>query len=246
MAELSREEIMQRDSALLTKRALQIHRGAARAAVLGVNDGLVSTLCIVLAVAAASGSAHSVLLAGLAGLIAGALSMAAGEWISVTSQVELFKGVLSDLKRMVNEDREVLRQQLEDDFKNSGLDQSTAQIASSEIARDDHHLTTEYARNVMGINPEELGSPWTAAFSSFALFTAGSLVALFPWFYSEGTAAIATSIIATSIGGLIVGGYVSRTGGGNIAKGAIRQLFIIVLASAVTYGIGHLFGAVIG
>lgn len=246
MAALTKDEIMQRDSALLAKRAIQIHRGAARAAVLGVNDGLVSTLCIVLAVAAASGSAHAVLIAGLAGLVAGAVSMAAGEWISVTSQVELFKGVLADLRRMVKGDRELLRSQLEDDFKQSGLDAGTAQIAATEIARDDEHLTTEYARNVMGINPQELGSPWIAAFSSFALFTVGSLVALFPWFFIEGKAAIITSIITTSIGGLIVGGYVSRTGGGNIPKGAARQLFIIIMASIATYGIGHLFGVAVG
>lgn len=245
MNDLSRDEIMRRDAAVLNRRAMQIHRGAARAAVLGVNDGLVSTLCIVLAVAAASGSAHSVLIAGLAGLIAGALSMAAGEWISLVSQVDLFKGVLSDLNRMVKEDREVLRKQLENDFSNSGLNASTAQTASTEIARDDHHLTTEYARNVMGINPEELGSPWTAALSSFALFTVGSLVALFPWFFTSGSLAIGMSIVATSIGGLLVGGYVSRTSGSNIFKGSLRQLFIIILASIVTYGVGHLFGSVI-
>ena len=243
MTTLTQDQIIQQDSAILNKRAIQIHRGAARAAVLGVNDGLVSTLCIVLAVAAAQDSAQSVLIAGLAGLIAGAISMAAGEWISVTSQVDLFRGVLDDLKRLVKEDRQLLTSQLEADFKNSGLDNKTAQIAASEIARDDKHLTAEYARNVMGINPDELGSPRTAAFSSFLLFTVGSLVALCPWFITEGTTAIICSLVFTTIGGLVVGGYVSRSSGSDIPKGALRQLFIIVFASVVTYGIGHLFGA---
>ncbi len=236
---------MRADSLLLSKRALQIQRGAARAAVLGVNDGLVSTLCIVLGVAAAAGTQHTVLIAGFAGLVAGAISMAVGEWISVTSQVDLFKGVLDDLRRMVRDDPELLSSQLQEDFENSGLDPKTAHIAVTEIARDEEHMTAEYARNVMGINPDELGSPWTAAFSSFALFTAGSLAALIPWFFSDGLAAIVMSIGFTSIGGLIVGGYVGRTSGASIPRGAIRQLLIIALASAVTYGVGHLFGTVV-
>lgn len=242
---MTESKLQEQDSALLAKRALQIHRGGARAAVLGVNDGLVSTLCIVLAVAAAAGTQKSVLLAGFAGLIAGAISMAAGEWISVRSQVDLFKGVLSDLNRMMANDRDLLTSQLADNFKKSGLDTKTAHVASDEIARDDMHLRNEYARNVMGINPEELGSPWTAAFSSFALFTAGSLVALAPWLFSSGTAAILSSIFTTSIAGLVVGGYVSRSSGSNIAKGSIRQFLIILFAAAVTYGVGHIFGALL-
>ena len=85
-----------------------------------------------------------------------------------------------------------------------------------------------------------------AAFSSFALFTAGALVALCPWFFTEGAAAIVASIIFTSLGGLVVGGYVSRSSGGNVLRGALRQFLIIVFASAVTYGVGHLFGTVVG
>ncbi len=236
---------MRRDSELLSSRAMQIHRGAARAAVLGVNDGLVSTLCIILAVAAADGSTRNVLIAGFAGLIAGAISMAAGEWISVTSQVDLFKGVLSDLRCLVRDDRELLTAQLQNNLRGSGLTDETAKNTAYEIARKDDRLTAEYAKNVMGINPNELGSPWTAALSSFFLFTAGSLISLAPWFVSQGNKAILASIIFTAVGALLVGGYVSRTSGSSIPKGAFRQLAIIILASAVTYGIGHLFGTVI-
>lgn len=240
------EDITRRDSELLAKRAIQIHRGAARAAVLGVNDGLVSTLCIVLAVAAAQDSAKAVVIAGLAGLVAGAISMAAGEWISLKSQVELFKGVLDDLGRMIRDDRELLTKQLNEDFEQSGLDSTTAKSAANEIARDDKHLLTEYARNVMGINPEELGSPWTAAFSSFALFTVGSLVALVPWFVAEGHAAAIASVACTAIASLVVGGYVSTTSGASIMRGALRQLCIVTFAAVVTYGIGHVFGVAVG
>ncbi len=242
---LSKEEQMRRDSVLLNQRARQIHRGAARAAVLGVNDGLVSTLCIVLAVAAAQDSPTAVLIAGFAGLIAGAVSMAAGEWISVTSQVDLFRGVLDDLNRLVKDDRELLLQQIQDDLQESGLTPKTAQKAIAEIARNDDHIADEYARKVMGINPEELGSPWTAALSSFVLFTFGALVAVAPWFFTEGLAAIVCSISFTAVGGLIVGGYVSFSSGSNILRGSLRQLFIIALAAVVTYGVGHLFGTAI-
>lgn len=242
---LSKEEQVLRDSELLNKRALQIHRGAARAAVLGVNDGLVSTLCIILAVAAASRSASAVLIAGLAGLIAGAISMAAGEWISVTSQVDLFGGVLDDLKRLVKEDKELLMQQLQEDFQGTGLDSKTAGIMVEQIADKRHQLGEVYARNVMGINPEELGSPWTAALSSFLLFTAGSVIALCPWFILDGAPAVFMSIGFTALGGLLVGAYVSRSSGTNVVKGSLRQLLIIVLASVVTFGVGHLFGTAI-
>jgi vacuolar iron transporter family protein len=245
MAETSKEERMRRDSELLKRRALQIQRGAARAAVLGVNDGLVSVLCVVLAVAAATQSRTSVLIAGFAALIAGAISMAAGEWISLKSQVDLFTGVLDDLDEMVREDRPLLVSQLKEVYAGNGFDKKTAHQAAQELAEKDSHLSMEYARDVMGINPEELGSPWTAALSSFALFVAGSLAALLPWFFIGGSGAIIASIIMTSLGGILVGGYIAISSGTHVAWGALRQLFIIALASVVTYGVGHLFGVAV-
>jgi VIT1/CCC1 family predicted Fe2+/Mn2+ transporter len=235
-----------KDSALLAKRAAQVQRGGARAAVLGINDGLVSVLCIVLGVAGANASRTAVLLAGFAGLVAGAISMAAGEWISVTSQVELFNGVLSDVKSLVSTDRSLLIDQLEADFVKSGVASKTAAAAAKEISRSDEHLYNEFVSNVIEINPKELGSPWTAAFSSFFLFTAGALAALIPWFFTHGHKAIILSIVLTALGGLLVGGYVARSSGNSISKGALRQLLIIILAAAVTYAVGHLFGTAIG
>src|SRR5690348_2300157 len=109
-----------KDSEVLAKRALQVQRGAARAAVLGVNDGLVSVLCIILAVAGAGAAAHNVLLAGFAGLLAGAVSMAAGEWISVQGQVELFGGILKDIKKLAVEDRPLLIEQVAKSLSDTG------------------------------------------------------------------------------------------------------------------------------
>lgn len=234
-----------RDSELLTKRSLQVQRGAARAAVLGVNDGLVSTLCIVLAVAGAGASQDAVLLAGFAGLIAGAISMAAGEWISVTSQVELFKGILNDLKKLAKRDRILLTDQLADSFGDTGIKKATAVSAAQEVSKKDDMLSTVYASQVMGMNPDELGSPWTAAFSSLLLFSMGALVPLVPWIFNDGQTAIIMSTVFTGIAGLVVGGYVGKTSGGSIAYSAFRQLMIILLAATVTYGIGYVFGVAV-
>lgn len=230
------------DSEILAKRALQVQRGAARAAVLGVNDGLVSVLCIVLAVAGAGAASGSVLLAGFAGLIAGAVSMAAGEWISVKAQVELFSGIIKDIKKLIRDDRELLVEQVGESLSETGHGNKTAATAAKEIAADDSHLTDVYARQVMGFNPDELGSPWVAAGSSFALFTLGALAPLLPWFFAGHTLAVWLSIIFTGIGSLIVGGYIGSSSGKSVVYGALRQLGIVVLASVATYGVGYIFG----
>lgn len=229
-------------SALLAKRALQVQRGAARAAVLGVNDGLVSILCIVLAVAGAGAASGSVLLAGVAGLIAGAVSMAAGEWISVRAQVELFDGILKDIHKLIQVDKPLLIDELADSLAKTGHRDATAEKAAKEVATDHHRLTEAYARQVMGFNPDELGSPWIAAFSSFALFTLGALAPLLPWFFTSGMLAIVLSLVLTGLGSLVVGGYIANSSGKNVMLGALRQLAIVILASVVTYGVGYIFG----
>lgn len=230
-----------KDSEILARRALQVQRGAARASVLGVNDGLVSTLCLVLAVAGAGASNGGVLLAGFAGLIAGAVSMAAGEWVSVRAQVELFEGVIKDVRKLATTDKELLTDQLAARLAASG-NEKTAKASAVELAQDEQHLIDAYIRQVMGFNPDELGSPWVAAASSFILFTLGALAPLAPWVFGGGVFAITLSVLFTAIGGFVVGGYISRSSGNGAAKGGLRQLGIVILASVVTYGIGVLFG----
>lgn len=232
-------------SELLAARATQVQRGGARAAVLGVNDGLVSTLCIVVGVAAAGGDTKAVLLAGFAGVLAGAISMAAGEWISVKAQVELFEGVLTDLKTALKEDRKLLIDTLAHTFAKYGMLKDSAHEAANDIAKNDSHFRTIYAAQVIGVNPDELGSPWAAAGSSFLLFAAGSLAPIAPWALGiGGITGIITAVVLTALGGLFVGAYTARSSGKSIVNGAIRQLLIIVFAAGVTYGIGHLFGVV--
>ena len=229
-------------SQLLAKRALQIQRGAARAAVLGANDGSVSVLCIVLAAYGAGATSGSILLAGFAGLIAGAVSMAAGEWISVRAQVELFEGVIKDVHKLGATDRTELEPQLADNMVKKGQSAHSAKQAAAEVAEHDDDLTRAYAGQVMGFNPQELGSPWRAAISSFVLFTLGALVPLLPWFFGKDQGALWFSICLTALASLIVGGYVATSSGKSVVKGALRQLMIVALASIVTYGIGYIFG----
>ena len=242
MAKNNRE----RDSKILAARAAQVQRGGARAAVLGVNDGLVSTLCIVLGVAAAGADQSAVLLAGFAGLIAGSISMAAGEWISVQAQVELFQGVLRDLKKMIRKDQGLLEEGLLAHFVEDGYSPKTAKTATTELVKDKNKFYVTYAEQVIGVNPDELGSPLVAAVSSFALFTVGALAPLAPWFFIGGDTGMIWSIVLTAIGGLAAGAYVAHTSGKSLWYGAIRQFLIVVFASIVTYGVGVLFGVTVG
>ncbi len=235
-----------KDSEILAARAAQVQQGGARAAVLGVNDGLVSTLCIVLGVAAAGGSQNAVFLAGFAGLVAGAVSMAAGEWVSVQSQVDLFEGVLNDLKKMIKKDEKLLEENLSNHLVEDGYSTKTASSAAAELVKDKQKFFETYSEQVIGVNPDELGSPWVAAISSFLLFTLGALAPLGPWLFIGGTQGIVWSLVLTAIGGLLAGAYVARSSGKSLWYGAIRQFAIVLLASVVTYGVGHLFGVTVG
>lgn len=231
----------------LARRAAQVQRGGARAAVLGVNDGLVSTLCIVIGVAATGADAATVLVAGFAGLLAGAISMAAGEWISVKAQVELFQGVLVDVKQAIKDHRKVLTDNLAKSFESHGIDSKTASHAASDVAADDSKLLSMYSSQVIGVNEDELGSPWTAAISSFLLFTAGAIPPLFPWIIGlHDWPGIGLAIALTGLGSLFVGGYTAHSSGKNMTYGALRQLLIVLFAAVVTYGVGHVFGVATG
>ncbi len=229
----------------LETRITRVVRGAARAAVLGVNDGLVSNVCVILAVAGADASRSSVRLAGFASLIAGALSMAAGEWISVRSQVELFEGILGRLRELVRRDPELILDQLTDRLEAAGIARDTAQRASTELPLDESRFLRFSANTLFGLNPDELGSPMTAAITSLGYFAVGALVPLVPWFLTEGTAAQLASVGLTAAASLAVGAVVGRSSDKPPLPAAARQLAIVVAASAVTYGIGNLFGTAV-
>jgi VIT1/CCC1 family predicted Fe2+/Mn2+ transporter len=236
---------LHRETVELEARISQVVRGAARAAVLGVSDGLVSNVCLILAVAGAEASPSSVRLAGFASLIAGALSMAAGEWISVRSQVELFEGILGRLRGLVRRDPELILDQLTDRLESAGIARDTAQRASTELPLDEPRFLRFCANTLFGLNPDELGSPMTAAVTSLGYFAAGAAVPLIPWFLTDGTAAKLLSVTLTAAASMVVGAVVGRSSDKPPLPTALRQLGIVVAASAVTYGIGKIFGTAV-
>jgi VIT1/CCC1 family predicted Fe2+/Mn2+ transporter len=214
--------------------------------VLGVNDGLVTNVCLILAVAGANASVGSVRLAGFASLVAGALSMAAGEWVSVRSQVELYMSLLTEVRVLVARNPKFILNELSSKLEEAGFGRATAQTAAAELPLDEDRFLKFTAQTIFGINSSELGSPITAGLTSLAYFSGGALVPLLPWFFIGGIEAVAMSIGLTAAAGLVVGGVVARLSERPRVRGALRQLGIVVAAAGATYGIGHLFGAAIG
>jgi vacuolar iron transporter family protein len=233
------------DAADLQAQAERVSRGGARAAVLGVNDGLVSNLALILGVAGASASQGSVRLAGFAALIAGAFSMAAGEWVSVRAQVELAGGVVAELRRILSRNPRLILDRLAVQLERIGLDTSTSRLASTEMGIDDERLVQFTARNVIGIEEDNAGSPVVAALSSLCLFAIGALIPLLPWFFVDDTPAVVLSATVTALASIAVGAWISWSSGRPLWIGAGRQLAIVVIASSVTYGIGALLGTTV-
>ena len=233
------------DAKALQARTQSVNRGAARAAVLGVNDGLVTNLSLIIAMAGASAGQSAVRLAGFASLVAGAFSMAAGEWVSVRSQVELYQGILAELRNLVRRNPRLVLEQLTERLEEDGFGTETAQQAATELPLDEARFFDFAARTLFGITSDSLGSPRVAAVSSLALFTVGALVPLVPWFITSGTTAMWASIVLTAIASVAVGGWITLSSGSGVFRGGARQLLIVVAAASVTYLIGKLFGTVI-
>jgi VIT1/CCC1 family predicted Fe2+/Mn2+ transporter len=216
--------------------------GAARAAVFGVSDGLTTNVALVLGVAGAHPHADVVRLAGLAGLIGGAFSMAAGEWVSMRAQAELLERELSIERRELARAPEKERRELASIYRSRGIDRTTADQMARQVMLDPDLALEVHAREEMGIDPGRLGSPVMAAGSSFVTFGFGALVPLFPWFFGAGAAAVVTSIVLAAIAAVCVGVALARFTGRSATRTAIRQVLIAAVAAGVTYGIGALVG----
>jgi VIT1/CCC1 family predicted Fe2+/Mn2+ transporter len=228
-------------------RAEPWHRGASgnnlRAAILGANDGLVSNFCLVMGIAGAGSGNRTVLLTGLAGLAAGACSMALGEWLSVTNARELAQ------TQMAREAEEIEQTPLAEEhelaliFQAKGMPKEDAQRVASQMMKDKKGALDTLAREELGIDPAELGgNPWTAAATSFALFSAGAIFPVAPFFWMHGTWAIAASALASGAMLCAVGMLSSLFNGRSPWYSAARQLIFGGLAAAVTYGIGAALG----
>ena len=194
------------DAAVLAERVAQVARGGVRAAVLGVNDGLVTNVCLILALAGADASAASVRLAGFASLLAGCLSMAAGEWVSVRNQVELYSSLLGEVRQLVARNPRLVLDNLSAHLEATGFGRATAQTAAAELSLDEERFLDFTARALFGINIDEQGSPLTAATTSLLYFAGGALVPLMPWFFTQGALAATLSVALTAAASLIFGG----------------------------------------
>ena len=222
------------------RRAREVQSGASRAAVLGISDGLVTNVSLILGVAGATAGSRFVLLAGLASLVAGAASMAVGEYVSMAAQVELLRRLLAEFREHMRRQPEHARQDLEDFIREGGVAPATAMNASKQIALVPGRALAVYARS-LGMDPEELGSPWKAALTSLVTFAAGALVPLLPWFFTGGSRAALLSLAlgaGAALGGGAVLGY---RGGRRIAWSAARQLIALAFAAGATWGAGRLF-----
>ena len=217
--------------------------GGARAEVFGVSDGLVTNVALILGFAGAHPSASVVRLAGVAGLVAGAFSMAAGEYLSMTAQRELFERELAIERQALKDSPEVETEELIETFQRRGIAPELARRLARDVMSDPELALETHAREEFGVVPGSLGSPWAAASSSFVAFVVGAFIPLAPWLVGSGTAAVAWSIGLSAIAALVVGATLGAATGRGRTRSALRQLAIAAVAAGVTYGVGRAVGA---
>jgi vacuolar iron transporter family protein len=219
---------------------------ALRAAVLGANDGLVSNLSLVMGVAGASLSGGSILITGLAGLLAGAGSMALGEWLSVQSSRELYQRQIQIEKEELEARPEEEQEELALIYQSKGLPKERAQELARHIINGDSALDT-LSREELGIDPDELGgSAWEAAITSFFLFAVGAIVPVIPFIFLNGMTAVIVSIIISAFGLFAIGAAITLMTGRSVLYSGMRMVLFGLTAAALTYGIGRLIGVSIG
>jgi vacuolar iron transporter family protein len=217
--------------------------GALRAAVFGVSDGLVSNTALVMGFAG-SGVSHTVtLLAGIAGLLAGSFSMAAGEYISMSSQREMYQREIALEQAELEEKPDEERAELALIYRAKGLARPDAERLADTIMADREVALNTLAREELGLDPGQLGSPWVAAVSSLLSFAIGAFVVVLPYLIGSGTAALGAAIGLALAAMFGVGATIGALNGRSAVKMGLRQMIVGALAAAVTYGVGHLIGA---
>lgn len=218
----------------------QVSGGLARAAVFGMSDGLLSNVLLVLGFAGSGVGPGVVRLAGIAGSIAGAISMAAGEWISISAQNELVIRELDVERRELVINREAEQSELAEMYEGHGMQTTTALQAAADVMRNPETALVVHAREEFGIDPSELPSPMQAAILSFFCFVVGAGIPVLPWFVTSGDAATVLSLVLGTVVAAALGWVIGRFADRNRWKTALRQVAIVLVACAVTYGIGAL------
>ena len=219
-----------------------VQGGTARAAVFGVSDGLVSNVAIVLGFAGANPGPGLVRLAGLAGLIGGAVSMAAGEYVSMTAQSELLQRELEMERLELRRRPEAERRELAQIYRSRGVDEDTADQLATALSRNPELALQTHAREELGIDPESLGRPVQAALSSFVTFSIGATIPVIPYFFTSGTAALLVAVVLGVVAALAVGAALAKFTGRPMGRSAARQLLFSAVPAAITFAIGSAVG----
>lgn len=212
----------------------------------GVSDGLVTNVSLVLGIAGANPGGSIVRLAGVAGLVAGSFSMAAGEYLSMTAQRELLERELEIERRALKRSPEGEAAELRGMYVQRGIDPGVATDMVKEVMQDPELALETHAREELGINVAGLGSPWQAAGASFVTFALGAFVPLLPWLFGSGTLAIVLSIVLSAVAAVAVGVVLARFTERPVLASALRQLTVTVVAAAVTFGVGRAIGTGVG
>ena len=219
-----------------------VQGGAARAAVFGLSDGLVSNVALILGIAGASTDPTFVRVAGVSGLLAGAISMAAGEYVSLRAQAELVERELEIERRSIADNPEAETAELAAIYRERGLDPNHAKQVAEGLMADPEVALDVHAREELGVNPTQLGNPMVAAASSFGSFALGAFVPLVPWLGGGGNNAVWASVILGLSVAALVGAVLARLTERSVVRTVARQLLVVGGACGATYLIGTALG----
>lgn len=220
---------------------------ALRAAVLGANDGLVSNLSLVMGVAGAEMNSQILVITGLAGLLAGACSMALGEWLSVQSSRELYQHQIAIEKQELERAPEEEEAELALIYQAKGLGEPQAKALAKQLMANADSALDTLAREELGVDPEELGgSAWQAAATSFVLFAIGAIIPVTPYFFLNGLDGVIVSVVLSAIGLFVLGAAITLMTGRTVLFSGTRQVIFGLAAAALTFGVGRLIGVSIG
>jgi VIT1/CCC1 family predicted Fe2+/Mn2+ transporter len=225
----------------LHKHHRDVTGGWLRPAVFGVMDGLVSNAALIAGVVGGGASGSIVAITGLAGLAAGAFSMATGEYTSVRSQAELSQAEMAVERREIERSPEAEERELALLYESRGVEPALAREVASQLHRNRDVAWRIHIREELGVDPDDLPSPWTAAFSSFAAFSIGAFIPVLPFLL--GFTSLTVAVLLTALGLFTTGALVARLTTRPMWYGGLRQLLLGGAAAAVTYGVGTLFGA---
>jgi VIT1/CCC1 family predicted Fe2+/Mn2+ transporter len=219
--------------------------GTMRAAVFGVNDGLVSNSSLVMGFAGSGAAGSTILFAGLAGLLAGAFSMAAGEYISMRSQRDAFEREIELEGIELDDDPAAEAEELALIYRAKGVDAAEAGRLATTIMRDREVALATMTREELGLDPDELGSPWSAALSSLIAFASGAAVVVLPFVFGSGPVALVTAIVLAGLALFAVGAALGVLNGRSALRSGFRQLIAGGAAGVIVFVVGHLIGAAV-